>query len=142
MATDTIVNAVKAMMDAEFNDLAVELYPPNLADYRLNHPTGALLIAVPAVAYGDHLLMGSGGSQRRTLTLGITLATRQMWGPLGAIELLDRLRACLGGQLPTADAESPLICTGERLAGEQAGIWYHTATYTTVYRETLDGTIL
>jgi hypothetical protein len=138
IATTEIIAALQSRLVAAFPDLAVELYPPQPATYRLNHPSGALLIACPGASYGEHLLRGNGGSQQRTLSIGITLATRHLWGDLGAPALLDRLRLALSGWLPTPEAVTPVIAISERLVNEDAGIWWHAAQYQTTYRETFD----
>jgi hypothetical protein len=114
----------------------VELYPPRPQDYRLNHPTGAILIACPAASYEAEQLFGSGGSQQRTLMISLFITTRHLWGDLGAVDLLDRLRACLAGWLPSAEAISPCVPVRERMLSEDAGIWTHSAEYHVAYRET------
>lgn len=135
-ATSTILAAIKARLTANFPELAVELYPPRPQEYRLNHPTGAILIACPAANYNDEQLYGSGGAQQRTLLISLLVVTRHLWGDLGAIDLLDQLRASLAGWLPTNDAVLPCVPVRERLLTEDAGIWTHSAEFNITYRET------
>ena len=91
LATQDLLDGAQAVLVAAFPDLAVELFPARPEDYRLNHPVGALLLAYPGSRFADPILRATSVCQERTLTLGVSLVSRHLWGPDGAVALLDRL---------------------------------------------------
>lgn len=123
IATQTFIDAAQARLVAAFPDLVVELFPARPEDYRLNHPVGALLLAYPGSTFSEALLRADGVAQERTLGLSVSLVTRHLWGPDGAVALMDRLRAALHGWRP--DDCRPVILIRDRLLAEQAGLWWH-----------------
>ncbi len=127
LATQDFIDGAQAVLIAAFPDLAVELFPAQPQDYRLNHPVGALLLAYPGSRFGDPILRANSLCQERTLTLGVSLVSRHLWGPDGAVALLDRLRAALLGWRP--DDGQPVTALADRLLGEQAGLWWYTAEF-------------
>jgi hypothetical protein len=72
------------------------------------------------------MLMGR-VEQVRTVRIGLTLVTRQLWGDDGAATLLDRLRAALVGWRP--DDCEPVYAVGDRLLQEDAGLWWYAAEF-------------
>ena len=123
LATQDFIDGAQAVLVAAFPDLAVELFPAQPQDYRLNHPVGALLLAYPGSRFADTTLRANSVCQERTLTLGVSLVARHLWGPDGAVALMDRLRAALLGWRPT-DCQ-PVTAVSDRLLAEQAGLWWH-----------------
>lgn len=127
IATQDFLDGAQAVLVAAFPDLAVELFPSQPQDYRLNHPVGALLLAYPGSRFAAATLRANSVCQERTLSLSVSLVARHLWGPDGAVALLDRLRAALLGWRP-ADGQ-PLTAVSDRLLGEQAGLWWYTAEF-------------
>jgi hypothetical protein len=118
---DTLTTVATAMPE-----LQVTLYPANPTGFRLNHPLGAVLLAYPGSNSTGTMLMGR-VEQVRTVRIGLTLVTRQLWGDDGAATLLDRLRAALVGWRP--DDCEPVYAVGDRLLQEDAGLWWYAAEF-------------
>ena len=92
--TLALIDATLAHLGAALPELAVELFPGRPADYRLNHPLGAVLLGYAAATHGPARPLAM-VVQERTLRLTVTLVTRQLWGRDGAVAYLDRLRLAL-----------------------------------------------
>ena len=135
IATDTLIGDAQATLKASFPELAVELFPARPEDYRLNHPTGALLIAYPGSGSGAPQMMGR-VEQQRTIRIGITMILRQLWGPDGAPAMLDRLRAALVGWRPSSEC-GPIYVINDRFLHQDAGVWWYTAEFACVTRQIL-----
>jgi len=135
IATDTLIGDTQATLKATFPELSVELFPDRPEDYRLNHPTGALLIAYPGSSSGAPQMMGR-VEQQRTIRIGITLVLRQLWGPDGAPAIMDRLRAALVGWRPSSECE-PVYAIGDRFLSQDVGIWRYAAEFSCVTRQIL-----
>ena len=135
IATDTLIGDTQATLKATFPELSVELFPARPEDYRLNHPTGALLLAYPGSALGAPMLMGR-VEQVRTIRIGITLVLRNLWGDDGAAAMLDRLRDALVGWRPSSDCE-PVYAVTDRLLQHDGGLWWYAAEFACVTRQIL-----
>ncbi len=134
IATQDFIDAAQALLVAAFPDLVVELFPARPEDYRLNHPVGALLLAYPGSRFAATTLHAQSVCQERTLTLSVSLVSRHLWGPDGAVVLMDRLRAALLGWRPT-DCQ-PVTAVSDRLLAEQAGLWWYAAEFACTTRVT------
>lgn len=135
IATDTLIRDTQATLKATFPELFVELFPGRPEGYRLNHPTGALLIAYPGSSSGAPQMMGR-VEQQRTIRIGITMILRQLWGPDGAPAMLDRLRAALVGWRPSSEC-GPIYVINDRFLHQDAGVWWYTAEFACVTRQIL-----
>lgn len=131
IATQTLIDQTLAQVQAALPELEASLFPAVPTTFRLNHPLGAVLLAYPGSTSGGPMLMGR-VEQERTVRLGFTLVTRQLWGNDGAATLLDRLRAALVGWRP-ADCE-PVYAVNDRLLQEDAGLWWYSAEFACVTR--------
>ncbi len=134
IATQELLDAAHALLVSAFPDLLVELFPAKPEDYRLNHPVGALLLAYPGSRCAATTLHAQAICQERTLTLGVSLVSRHLWGQDGAVALMDQLRAALLGWR-YADCQ-PVTAVSDRLLGEQAGLWWYTAEFACTTRIT------
>lgn len=126
LATQTLTTDTVTALTAAFPDLEVSLYPSNPAGYRLNHPTGALLVGYIGSSSASPMLMGR-VEQVRTLRISVTLVTRQLWGDDGAAALLDRIRTAMIGWRP-AECE-PVYAISDRFVQEDAGLWWYAAEF-------------
>lgn len=135
LSTPALITDTQATLAAAFPELAVELFPDQPANYRLNHPTGALLLAYPGSALGAPMLMGR-VEQVRTIRIGITLVLRNLWGDDGAAAMLDRLRDALVGWRPSSECE-PLYAISDRFLHQDAGLWWYAAEFACVTRQIL-----
>lgn len=126
IGTQALIDAALLQAASAIPELDVALYPANPATFRLNHPTGALLLAYPGSTSGDPVSL-CGNEQIRKVRLGWTLVVRQLWGPDGAPTLLDRLRATMTGWAP--EGQRPVQAVSERLLQEESGLWWYTAEF-------------
>ena len=135
LSTPSLIDDTQATLAAAFPELAVELFPDQPANYRLNHPTGALLLAYPGSTLEAPMLIGR-VEQVRTIRLGITLVLRNLWGDDGAAAMLDRLREALTGWRPSSDCE-PIFAVNDRLLQHDGALWWYTAEFGCVTRQIL-----
>ena len=132
LSTSTLITDTQATLAAAFPELAVELFPDQPANYRLNHPTGALLLAYPGSTLDSPMLMGR-VEQARTIRIGITLVLRNLWGDDGAAGMLDRLRDALIGWRHSSECE-PVYAVNDRLLQHDGGLWWYAAEFGCVTR--------
>lgn len=122
-----IIGWVESYLSAQLPDLSVEYFPDSPADYRLNHPVGALLISYTGSKF-DTTVDTEFVVQTRRLTVTVTAVVRQLNGKDGAVGVLDRLRTALIGKRPP-DC-SKLSIGEERFLSENAGLWQYAADFT------------
>lgn len=121
-----IVERLKAHFDQE---LMIELFPENSAQYRLNHPRGAVLVAFGKSSFDDSESTDA-MFQTRKIVLRLTFVFRQLNGKDGVISYLDRARGALAGwKAPHCDvACRPLA---EAFIGQTQGIWQYALDIST-----------
>lgn len=128
--TEQLLDAFIARLKADFaRELAIELFPENPVQYRLNHTIGAIL-----VAYGKSTFGASEATdavfQARNMSFQLTLVFRQLHGTSGAISYLDRIRECLTGWKPP---HCDMACrpSAEHFIGQVQGLWQYSLGITT-----------
>ncbi len=102
--------------------LAAELWPEHHEKYRLNHPLGAALVGYAGARFGDAKDVGI-CIQERDMVFPVILCFRQLNGPNGAIDMLDRVRTLLLGFAPP-DCDKILL-QAEKFAGEEDRVWWY-----------------
>ncbi|HJU70382.1 MAG TPA: Gp37 family protein [Paucimonas sp.] len=117
-----IIDAVVERLKLKIPQLAVEFFPDRPAEYRLNHPRGALLVSYPGSQFGD-----TGDvtyiAQPRDVKLSVTVILRQLNGKGGAIEMADAvLLALIGWRPPDCRKVRAVAVT---FLGETAGLWQY-----------------
>lgn len=117
-----IIDAVVARLKAKLPQLAVEYFPDRPAEYRLNHPKGALLVSYPGSQFGDTVDV-TYIAQPRTVKLSVTVLLRQLNGKGGAVDVVDDVRRALVGWRPP-DCRK-VWAVSEKFLGESAGIWQY-----------------
>lgn len=122
--TEQLLDAFVTRLKKDFDrELAIELFPENPAQYRLNHACGAIL-----VAYGKSTFGASESTdavfQARNMSFQLTLVFRQLHGSSGAISYLDRIRECMTGWKPP---HCDMTCrpTAENFIGQVQGLWQY-----------------
>lgn len=128
--TEAILQAMlQRLQDGFAQELSIELFPDNPAGYRLNHPTGAVLLS-----YGRSTFPESEATdvvfQDRDLVFRLTLVFRQLNGPHGAVAYLDRLRDQLTGFKPP-HCDKSCRPQAEQFIGQLQGLWQYAQDYTT-----------
>lgn len=121
--TLTLIDALVARLKAAFPDLAVEYFPDKPAEYRLNHPKGALLVSYLGARYQEPIDTAA-VIQPSTDKLSVTVTLRQLNGRDGAVAVLTRLRSALVGYTPP-NCRRKVWATAEQFLGENAGIWQY-----------------
>lgn len=127
--TREIVEAVQARLATLFPGLAVEFFPERPAEYRLNHPVGALLVSYLGGKFGEPDDTGF-VIQARTVKLSVTVVLRQLNGRDGAIDACDAVRVALVGFKPP-NCRRRLYVLDEKYLGEAAGLWQYAIDFAT-----------
>lgn len=121
-----MLEAVVERLRAKLPALAVEYFPERPADYRLNHPKGALLVSYVGSQFGDSVDT-SIIAQPRTVKPSVTVVLRQLSGRGGAVDVLDLVRtALLGYRLPDC---RKMRVVSEKFLGESAGLWQYAVDF-------------
>ncbi len=128
--TLALLNAVIQRLQERFGrELAVELFPENPKNYRLNHSIGAVLVAFGSSKFGGSKALDA-VLQERNLVLPLTLIFRDLHGAKGAVAHLDSIREELTGWTPPNCDES-IAPIDEVFNGQIAGVWQYTQRYAT-----------
>jgi hypothetical protein len=106
--------------------LAVEYFPERPDEYRLNHPTGALLVSYPGSDFGDTVDV-TFVMQPRSLKVSVTVVLRQLHGKGGAVDVLDLVRRSLVGWRPP-DCKK-MRALSEKFLGQTAGLWQYAVDF-------------
>ncbi len=120
MDTNKILEDVKDHLGKRVTDVAIEMFPDDPEKYRLNHPSGAVLISYQGSQYADAQDI-TFMNQPRTIELALTLITRSQWSDKGAIALLDQVRNALAGF--TAKNCKKTVLKSEGFISSEAGLW-------------------
>ncbi|VAV76601.1 Gp37 protein [Enterobacter hormaechei] len=91
-----VLDAVLTRLREKLPQLQVEYFPEKPAEYRLNHPVGALLVSYAGSRFDKPNDIGA-VLQTQTIQLCVTVVFRQLNGKRGAIDVLDAVRRILGG---------------------------------------------
>lgn len=121
-----IIDAVVERLRAKLPALAVEYFPEQPADYRLNHPRGALLVSYAGSQFGDTVDTAV-IAQPRTVKLSVTVVLRQLNGRGGAVDVLDLVRLVLVGFRPPDCRKTRVV--SEKFLGESAGLWQYAVDF-------------
>lgn len=122
-----IIEAVVARLKAKLPQLAAEYFPDKPAEYRLNHPRGALLVSYPGSTFGDTVDVEF-VAQPRTVKLSVTVVMRQLNGRGGAVDVVDDVRRALVGWRPPDCGK--VKASREAFVDETAGIWQYAVDFT------------
>jgi hypothetical protein len=120
--TADLVEAIKARLQQKMPDVRVENYPDRPAEYRLNHPGGALLVGFRGTEPGNGDDRG-GPQQGRRVRITVTVVTVSHRGPNGAMDRLDECRAALLAWSPKGPLWPALEFGGESFLTENGAAW-------------------
>jgi hypothetical protein len=121
-STLDMIDAIKARLTQQLPGLAVEYFPDKPAEYRLNHPRGAVLVSYLGSSF-EKTVSTAVIAQPRTLRFGLTLMMRQLNQRQGAVALLDAVRCAMIGFVLPGGKKSWVL--SERYLGESGGIWQY-----------------
>ncbi|EIS6522254.1 Gp37 family protein [Escherichia coli] len=124
-----VIDAVVARLKEKLPGLSVEYFPEKPAEYRLNHPVGALLVSYAGSHFDKPDDIGA-VIQPQTLQLCVTVVFRQLNGKRGGIDVLDMLRRILGGYTPP-HCRRRIWLTREVFIGEVNGLWQYALDFAT-----------
>ena len=123
-----IIDAVVERLKVKIPQLAVEYFPDRPAEYRLNHPKGALLVSYLGSQF-DTTVDVTDIAQPRTVKLSVTVILRQLNGKGGAVDVVDAVRQALVGFRPP-DCRK-VWAVSEKFLGETAGLWQYAVDLAT-----------
>ena len=123
-----IIDAVVERLKVKLPQLAVEYFPDRPAEYRLNHPRGALLVSYLG-SQVDTTVDVTYIAQPRTVKLSVTVILRQLNGKGGAVDVVDAVRQALVGFRPP-DCRK-VWAVSEKFLGETAGLWQYAVDLAT-----------
>ena len=123
-----IIDAVVERLKVKLPQLAVEYFPDRPAEYRLNHPRGALLVSYLGSQF-DTTVDVTDIAQPRTVKLSVTVILRQLNGKGGAVDVVDAVRQALVGFRPP-DCRK-VWAVSEKFLGETAGLWQYAVDLAT-----------
>ena len=121
---DTVVERLKVKLP----QLVAEYFPDRPAEYRLNHPKGALLVSYLGSQFGPTVDV-TYIAQPRTVKLSVTVILRQLNGKGGAVDVVDAVRRALVGFRPP-DCRK-VWAVSEKFLGETAGLWQYAVDVAT-----------
>ncbi|MDO5940638.1 Gp37 family protein [Burkholderia cepacia] len=117
-----IIDALVQRLKVKLPQLAVEYFPDKPAEYRLNHPKGALLVSYLGSKF-DPTVDVTYIAQPRTVKLSVTVILRQLHGRGGAVDVVDDVRRALIGWRPP-DCRK-VWAVSDKFLGETAGLWQY-----------------
>lgn len=124
---DILDDVIARLATAFGRDLAVELFPENPREYRLNHPVGVILVAFSGSSFSDSAATDA-TFQDRKMSVPLTFVFRKLNGPRGVINYLDQIRAELTGYQPS-HCTTPLAPQEEKFLGQINGLWQYSQKY-------------
>ncbi|PVJ40204.1 hypothetical protein C4855_26865, partial [Salmonella enterica subsp. enterica serovar Gaminara] len=122
-----VLDAVLTRLREKLPQLQVEYFPEKPAEYRLNHPVGALLVSYAGSRFDKPNDIGA-VLQPQTIQLCVTVVFRQLNGKKGAIDVLDAVRRILGGYTPP-NCRRRIWLTREVFIGEVKGLWQYALDF-------------
>lgn len=125
---EALESAVMERLSLRLPDLAVEAYPDDPDNYRLDHPVGALLVRYHGSKYGPLLDPGLVVQERR-LAIEVTLVMRSLNGKDGVYGALESVRQILTGYAPPAFGK--LVPIGDEFLSEGGGEWRYAIDFMT-----------
>ena len=126
MTINEIENEIIERIKSKIADLHIEGFPEKPSEFRLTHPTGAILVHYQGGSYSDSKSVGC-IYQDKKLEFSITLVTRNLRNHNGSYFYLDKIRQILTGF-------RPLVCSKmqpvkEDFISENNGIWQYSINF-------------
>lgn len=125
----TIENSIIETLKQNFPELLVQGFPDKPSEFRLLHPTGALLIHYQGSNYTNTQALGF-VTQENKKEFSVTVITRNLRANNGAYEFIDRVKETLSGF--KIDECTSLLPTKDYFISENAGIWQYGINFTLI----------
>ena len=125
----TIENSIIENLKTNFPEVLVLGFPDKPSEFRLLHPTGALLVHYQGSNYTNTQAL-SYISQENKKEFSITVITRNLRANNGAYELIDKVKSTLSGF--KIDECTSLLPTKDYFISENAGIWQYEINFTLI----------
>ncbi len=109
--------------------LAVEFYPEQPTNYRLNHANGALLVNYGKSDYGRREDVRA-VIKERTSVFTITVISRNLHDKYGAVPLVDWVIAMLSG-FTASHCDKPFAPIDDYFVQHQSGLWFYAVDIST-----------
>ncbi|WP_263063036.1 Gp37 family protein [Dickeya dadantii] len=129
MDINPVIEAVIARLKEKLPQLQIEYFPEKPADFRLNHPVGAVLVSYAGSRFGKPEDIGA-MLQAQTVTFNATVVFRQLNGRQGAVAVLDVLRRVLCGYKPPG-CNRKIWLVRDVFIGNVAGLWQYALDFAT-----------
>jgi len=113
-------------LKSRLTNIQVEPYPDRPAEYKLLHPTGAVLVHYQGSRYGKRRATDAVVQERR-LEFGITVMARHLRVHTGAYAILDSVCAILTGWKPAGYGKVYPLSDG--FLSEDTGIWQYQMSF-------------
>jgi len=126
MAILNIENDIISQLQGSITDLRVENFPENLAEYKLLHPKGAVLVRFQGANY-DRPAEDSFVQQAGTLDFNLVLMVRGLRDKNGAYNYIDSVISALSGYNPAGCGK--MYPTRVSFSGEAAGIYRYAFSF-------------
>ncbi len=117
-----MLDAVVARLAARIPRVAVVFFPEAPAQYRLEHPVGALLVRYGGSQYAGASAARSAMVQGRDVAVSVAAVMRRADGADGAFALIDEARAALLG-LRMPGTTDGLRAVQDQFLGQAGGLW-------------------
>ena len=124
-----IENCIIETLKQNFPELLVQGFPDKPSEFRLLHPTGALLIHYQGSNYTNTQALGF-VTQENKKEFSVTVITRNLRANNGAYEFIDRVKETLSGF--KIDECTSLLPTKDYFISENAGIWQYGINFTLI----------
>ena len=125
----TIENSIIETLKQNFPELLVQGFPDKPSEFRLLHPTGALLVHYQGSNYTNTQALGF-VTQENKKEFSVTVITRNLRANNGAYEFIDRVKETLSGF--KIDECTSLLPTKDYFISENAGIWQYGINFTLI----------
>lgn len=129
MDVNPVIEAVVARLKQKLTTLQIEYFPEKPADFRLNHPVGAVLVSYPGSRFGKPEDIDA-VMQSHTITLNATVVFRQLNGRQGAVAVLDTVRRVLCGYQPP-NCRRKIWLVRDVFLGNVGGLWQYALDFAT-----------
>lgn len=126
MTINEIENEIIDRIKIKINDLHIEGFPDKPSEFKLSHPTGAILVHYQGGSYSDSKSVGC-IYQDKKLEFSITVVTRNLRSYKGSYFYLDKVRQILTGFRPIGCTKMQPV--KEDFISENNGIWQYAINF-------------